>query len=114
MDRISGAGEPPFEAGERVCVDSVEGASIYVKRIGSEPDWRPKTLPNMIYRLTDEYKSEHVFICVIMSKLLLRFGIGFVSVVESLIFFEWRQFDRDPDRSPGASRSSPKTARTRR
>ena len=35
-------GEPPLEAGERVCVDSVEGASIYVKRIGSEPDWRLK------------------------------------------------------------------------
>jgi membrane protein implicated in regulation of membrane protease activity len=39
------AGEPPLEAGERVCVDSVEGASIYVKRIGGEPDWRPKNLP---------------------------------------------------------------------
>lgn len=39
------AGEAPLEAGERVCVDSVEGASIYVRRIGSEPDWRPKTLP---------------------------------------------------------------------
>ena len=38
------AGEPPLEAGERVCVDSIEGASIYVKRIGGEPDWRPKTL----------------------------------------------------------------------
>ena len=34
------AGEPPLEAGERVCVDSVQGASIYVKRIGGEPDWR--------------------------------------------------------------------------
>jgi len=39
------AGEPPLEAGERVCVDSVEGASIYVRRVGGEPDWRPKTLP---------------------------------------------------------------------
>ena len=38
------AGEPPLEAGERVCVDSVEGASIYVKRIGGEPDWRAKSL----------------------------------------------------------------------
>ena len=38
-------GEPPLEAGERVCVDSIEGASIYVKRVGSEPDWRPKALP---------------------------------------------------------------------
>ena len=33
-------GEPPLEAGERVCVDSVEGASIYVKRVGGEPEWR--------------------------------------------------------------------------
>lgn len=33
-------GEPPLEAGERVCVDSVEGASIYVRRVGGEPDWR--------------------------------------------------------------------------
>jgi membrane protein implicated in regulation of membrane protease activity len=38
-------GEPPLEAGERVCVESVEGASIYVKRVGGEPDWRPKSLP---------------------------------------------------------------------
>jgi membrane protein implicated in regulation of membrane protease activity len=38
-------GEPPLEAGERVCVESVEGASIYVKRVGGEPDWRPKALP---------------------------------------------------------------------
>ncbi len=34
------AGEAPLEAGERVCVESVEGASIYVRRVGSEPDWR--------------------------------------------------------------------------
>ncbi len=38
-------GEPPLEAGERVCVESVEGASIYVKRVGGEPDWRPKLPP---------------------------------------------------------------------
>src|SRR5678815_1277286 len=37
-------GEPPLEAGERVCVESVEGASIYVKRVGGEPDWRAKSL----------------------------------------------------------------------
>lgn len=36
------SGEDPLEAGERVCVDRVEGASIYVKRIGTEPDWRAK------------------------------------------------------------------------
>ena len=35
-------GEPPLEAGERVCVESIEGASIYVKRIGAERDWRGK------------------------------------------------------------------------
>lgn len=35
-------GEPPLEAGERVCVDSIEGASIYVKRIEGERDWRGK------------------------------------------------------------------------
>ena len=34
------AGEPPLEAGERVCVESVEGASIYVRRVGGEPEWR--------------------------------------------------------------------------
>jgi membrane protein implicated in regulation of membrane protease activity len=38
-------GELPLEAGERVCVESVEGASIYVRRIGEDPDWRPKSLP---------------------------------------------------------------------
>ena len=35
-------GEDPLEAGERVCVDSIEGASIYVKRVDSERDWRGK------------------------------------------------------------------------
>jgi membrane protein implicated in regulation of membrane protease activity len=33
-------GEPPLEAGERVCVESIEGASIYVKRVENERDWR--------------------------------------------------------------------------
>jgi membrane protein implicated in regulation of membrane protease activity len=40
------AGEPPLEAGERVCVESVEGASIYVRRVGGEPEWRQKALPD--------------------------------------------------------------------
>ena len=36
-------GEAPLEAGERVSVERIEGASIYVRRIGSgEPDWRQK------------------------------------------------------------------------
>jgi len=34
------AGEAPLEAGERVCVESVEGASIYVRRVGGDPEWR--------------------------------------------------------------------------
>src|SRR5260221_3874702 len=38
-------GESPLEAGERVCVESVQGASIYVKRIGNDLDWRGKALP---------------------------------------------------------------------
>ena len=38
------AGEAPLEAGERVCVESVEGASIYVRRVDAEPDWRQKAL----------------------------------------------------------------------
>src|SRR5688500_18961930 len=37
-------GEAPLEAGERVCVERVEGASIYVDRVGGGPDWRPKAL----------------------------------------------------------------------
>jgi len=49
------AGEQPLEAGERVCVESVEGASIYVRRIGGEPDWRPKELAT---DYTDKHKSE--------------------------------------------------------
>jgi membrane protein implicated in regulation of membrane protease activity len=37
-------GEAPLEAGERVSVERIEGASIFVRRIGSgEPDWRSKT-----------------------------------------------------------------------
>jgi membrane protein implicated in regulation of membrane protease activity len=38
-------GEEPLEAGERVCVESVEGASIYVRRVGEDRDWRQKALP---------------------------------------------------------------------
>lgn len=38
------AGEPPLEAGERVCVESVEGASIYVRRVGGDPEWRKREL----------------------------------------------------------------------
>jgi membrane protein implicated in regulation of membrane protease activity len=33
-------GEEPLEAGERVQVDSVQGASIYVRRVESGRDWR--------------------------------------------------------------------------
>ena len=33
-------GEEPLEAGDRVEVTSVQGASIYVRRIGAGPDWR--------------------------------------------------------------------------
>lgn len=38
-------GESPLEAGERVMVESVRGASIYVRRVNEGPDWRQKTLP---------------------------------------------------------------------
>ena len=38
-------GEPPLEAGDRVIVEAVRGASIYVRRLGDEPDWRrPRAL----------------------------------------------------------------------
>src|SRR5712691_4205837 len=35
-------GEEPLEAGDRVEVTRVQGASIYVRRIGTAPDWRGK------------------------------------------------------------------------
>ena len=34
------AGESPLEAGERVQVESVEGSSIYVRRVDETRDWR--------------------------------------------------------------------------
>jgi len=37
-------GEEPLEAGDRVEVTRVQGASIYVKRIGAAPDWRGTAL----------------------------------------------------------------------
>ena len=37
-------GEEPLEAGDRVQVDRVQGASIYVRRVGQVPDWRAKEL----------------------------------------------------------------------
>ena len=39
-------GETALEAGERVRVESVEGASIYVRRIDEGTDWRAKALPD--------------------------------------------------------------------
>ena len=38
------AGESPLEAGERVRVESVEGASIFVTRIDDGPGWQQKSL----------------------------------------------------------------------
>src|SRR6266508_1764880 len=38
-------GEEPLEAGERVRVESIQGVSIYVRRIDEGIDWRAKTLP---------------------------------------------------------------------
>jgi membrane protein implicated in regulation of membrane protease activity len=41
-------GESPLEAGERVRVESIEGSSIYVRRIDEgNTDWRAKTLPSV-------------------------------------------------------------------
>jgi membrane protein implicated in regulation of membrane protease activity len=39
-------GEPPLEAGDRVVVESLRGASIYVRRVGGLPDWRARELPD--------------------------------------------------------------------
>ena len=38
-------GEPPLEAGDRVVVESLRGASIYVRRVGAIPEWRAGELP---------------------------------------------------------------------
>src|SRR5438876_12081017 len=37
-------GEEPLEAGDRVEVTRIQGASIYVRRIGATPDWRGEEL----------------------------------------------------------------------
>ena len=37
-------GEEPLEAGDRVVVESLRGASIYVRRVGALPDWRGREL----------------------------------------------------------------------
>jgi membrane protein implicated in regulation of membrane protease activity len=37
-------GEPPLEAGDRVVVERLQGASIYVRRFDSLPDWRAHEL----------------------------------------------------------------------
>jgi membrane protein implicated in regulation of membrane protease activity len=39
------AGEPPLREGERVVVESLRGASIYVRREGAVPEWRAGELP---------------------------------------------------------------------
>ena len=38
-------GEEPLEAGDRVVVERVQGASIYVRRLPASPDWRAPALP---------------------------------------------------------------------
>jgi membrane protein implicated in regulation of membrane protease activity len=38
-------GEEPLEAGERVSIERVQGASIYVRRVESGRDWRTPALP---------------------------------------------------------------------
>src|SRR6266571_4024634 len=37
-------GEEPLDAGDRVVVERVQGASIYVRRVGEGRDWRGKEL----------------------------------------------------------------------
>jgi membrane protein implicated in regulation of membrane protease activity len=37
-------GEDPLEAGDRVVVERLQGASIYVRRAGALPDWRAHEL----------------------------------------------------------------------
>ncbi len=37
-------GEMPLEAGDRVIVERVQGASIYVRRVDQERDWRGREL----------------------------------------------------------------------
>src|SRR5206468_8249370 len=39
-------GEPPLEAGDRVVVERLQGASIYVRRAGTLPEWRENDLTN--------------------------------------------------------------------
>jgi membrane protein implicated in regulation of membrane protease activity len=38
-------GEPPLEAGDRVVVEHLRGASIYVRRADTLPEWRTRDLP---------------------------------------------------------------------
>jgi membrane protein implicated in regulation of membrane protease activity len=38
-------GEEPLEAGDRVVVERLQGASIYVRRAGGAPEWRGRELP---------------------------------------------------------------------
>ena len=38
-------GEPPLEAGDRVVVESLRGASIYVRSLDGVPEWRARELP---------------------------------------------------------------------
>ena len=47
-------GESALEAGERVRVESIEGSSIYVRRIDEGTDWRAKELPENT--ATDEHR----------------------------------------------------------
>ena len=37
-------GDEPLEAGDRVVVERIQGASIYVRRVGEGRDWRGKEL----------------------------------------------------------------------
>jgi inner membrane protein len=37
-------GEPPLKEGERVVVERLQGASIYVRRVNAVPEWRGREL----------------------------------------------------------------------
>lgn len=47
-------GEDPLEAGDRVVVESVQGASIYVRRVQLAPEWRAAALPEGESRKNDQ------------------------------------------------------------
>jgi membrane protein implicated in regulation of membrane protease activity len=74
-------GEEPLEAGERVTVERIQGASIYVRRVRPELDWRGKALSEQKKSRTNNpnwERNSSLFISHFVFLILHYYGIAVI------------------------------------